>query len=355
MEPLSQSPEVTTIGDTISKHSKILVVQADNPDADSLGSALALEQILGEMGKSVYLYCGVNIPEYLRYLSGWDRVMDTPPSQFDASIIVDTSADSLLQKLHQDNGSRSMAKRPCIVLDHHQETTNDIAYADVVLNRPDVSSTGELIYHLASVLKWPLDVTSTRYIMTAILGDTQGLMNELATPATYRVLASIVELGVNRPELEDQRREATKMDPRIFRYKAALIDRTELLVDGRLAMVTVPQEEITMYSPLYNPGPLIQNDMLQVQGVLVSVVIKQYDDGKILAAIRSNFQAPIANLLASHFGGGGHAHAAGFKLLDGRPINQVKSECCSVAQELLSNLNSKDSIHETIQHADTSL
>lgn len=339
MEPIGQSAEATTIGDIISKHQKILVIQADNPDADSLGSALALEQILGEMGKSVYLYCGVNIPEYLRYMQGWDRVLDTPPSQFDASIIVDTTAKSLLQKLQESTSTGSMATRPCVVLDHHTETANDITYADVVLNRPDVSSTGELIYHVARALDWPLDVTSMRNIMTAILGDTQGLMNELATPTTYRVLADIVEQGVNRPELEDQRREATKMDPRIFRYKAELISRTELAADGRVAVVVIPQEEISTYSPLYNPAPLIQNDMLQVQGVLVSVVIKHYDDGKILAAIRSNYQAAVANKLASHFGGGGHAHAAGFKLLDGRPINEVKSECCSYAAELLNNLN----------------
>ena len=44
---------------------RIVVIQADNPDADSLGSALALEHILGDMGKKVALYCGVNIPDYL--------------------------------------------------------------------------------------------------------------------------------------------------------------------------------------------------------------------------------------------------------------------------------------------------
>ncbi len=52
----------------------IVIIQADNPDADSLASALALEQILGDMGKKVHLYCGVSIPSYLRYLEGWDRV-----------------------------------------------------------------------------------------------------------------------------------------------------------------------------------------------------------------------------------------------------------------------------------------
>lgn len=78
----------------ISAANKILVIQADNPDSDSLGSALALESILGEQGKYVWMYCGVDIPMYLRYFSGWDRVTAELPSEFDLSIIVDTSSST---------------------------------------------------------------------------------------------------------------------------------------------------------------------------------------------------------------------------------------------------------------------
>src|SRR3712207_565017 len=80
---------------------KIVVLQADNPDGDSLASSLALEQVLGDLGKDPYLYCGVDIPTYLRYLPGWDRVNNQLPTQFDASIIVDTSADSLFETVQK--------------------------------------------------------------------------------------------------------------------------------------------------------------------------------------------------------------------------------------------------------------
>ena len=36
---------------------KIVIIQAENPDGDSLGSALALEEVLSDLGKSVFLYC----------------------------------------------------------------------------------------------------------------------------------------------------------------------------------------------------------------------------------------------------------------------------------------------------------
>lgn len=327
------------IRELVDSSHKILIIQADNPDADSLGSALALEQLLGELGKQTYLYCGVTIPEYLKYMTGWDRVFDKIPSQFDLSIIVDTSAYDLLSKLQAGQNVRALHDKPCVVLDHHAETENDIPFADIVVNRPDASSTGELIYNIASELGWNIDSVSGANMLQAILGDTQGLTNESAHANTYRVVADLLENGVNRAELEDKRREFTKMDPRIFHYKAELIQRTEFHAEGMLAIVTIPQQEINDYSSLYNPAPLIQNDMLQTRGVLVAVVIKSYDDGRMLGSIRCNLSAPIASDLALPFGGGGHAHAAGFKITDGRTLQEAKTECIRTATELLNQLD----------------
>jgi phosphoesterase RecJ-like protein len=96
----------TDVAGLIAAAKDIIVIQADNPDADSLGSALALEQILGEMGKNVHLYCGVDMPGYLQHLRGYDRVSSELPRSFDLSIIVDTSALSLLGKL-SESGQQS--------------------------------------------------------------------------------------------------------------------------------------------------------------------------------------------------------------------------------------------------------
>lgn len=320
---------------------RIVVLQADNPDADSLGGALALEQILGNMGKSVYLYCGVETPTYLRYLEGWSRINQELPSSFDASIIVDASTMTLLEKLSESGQKGWLAARPCVVLDHHATTDSSIDFATVMVNDPDKSSTGELIYDIAQQLEWQIDEKAGEYIMTCILGDTQGLTNELTTARTYEIMAELTKLGVNRPMLEEKRRESSKMDPKIFRYKAELIDRTEFHVNGKLATITIPQQEINEYSPLYNPAPLIQADMLMTEGVLVSVVLKHYDDGKVLGSIRCNTAAPIAAELALYFGGGGHSYAAGFKITKGQPITSLQQECVTKVTELLTAAESK--------------
>ena len=321
---------------------RIVVIQADNPDADSLGSALALEHILGDMGKHVALYCGVHIPDYLHYAAGWDRVLSELPSQFDLSIIVDASTYILLEKLEGNGQLAWLKSKPCIVLDHHVSVEKPIDLAAVSLVDPTVASTGELIYGLGTGSGWHVNQEAATHLMLSILGDTQGLTNELTTAGTYRTMADLTDLGADRPTLEELRREYGKMLPKVYAYKAELIKRTEFSREGTIASVTLKQDELNEYSPLYNPVPLIQSDMLQVKGVALSLVFKVYDDGRITGAIRSNHAFPVAAKLAEAMGGGGHPHASGFKITDGRPFETVKEECLKKADELLATVETPD-------------
>lgn len=340
------------INQLIINSSTVLIIQADNPDGDSLGTALALDTILHSLGKETYLYCAVDMPAYLRYLKGWERISNELPSSFDLSIIVDASTMTLLEKLTLSGKQGRVASKPCVVLDHHETVENPVPFATVLLNDTTVSSTGELVYNLAKSCNWPLDAQSGMCIMAAVLGDTQGLTNPMTTADTYRLMAALQELGVDRPALEEARRELSKMPPEVYKYKARLIERTEFHHQGKLAVVSIPHQEIIEFSPLYNPAPLIQNDMLQTTGVGIAVVMKHYNDGKILGAIRSNPGYNIAAKLAEHFGGGGHQYASGFKLTDGRSLQDAWNECISITGDLLATLE-QDKTDETIQYTYT--
>lgn len=337
------------IDEIVAASQRIVVLQADNPDADSLGSALALEHILSDLDKDVALYCGVNIPDYLRYMNGWDRVLPELPSQFDAAIIVDASTYVLFEKLAAANKFSVISSKPSIVLDHHAEVEKPLDFATVSVVDAGVASTGDLIYSLADSLGWKINPTAAEHLMMSILGDTQGLTNELTTANTYRTMAVLTELGADRPKLEELRREYGKMAPKIYTYKADLINKTVFEADGRVASVTINQAELNEFSPLYNPVPLIQPDMLQVKGVGIGIVYKVYDDGRITGAIRSSGNYPVAGKLAVAMGGGGHAHASGFKVTDGRPFNEVKSECTRLATEMLDEID-KDKPDETTRY-----
>lgn len=320
----------------------IVIMQADNPDGDSLASCLALEQIIGDLGKEPVLYCGVDVPSYLRYLPGWDRVEKELPKQFDASIIVDMSADGLFETLERSNQKQIIASKPCIVIDHHQSQTT-ISFATVTCDQPAVA-TGEVIYELAQQLSWPLNDVAKEMIAISIMSDSLGLVSEGTTPRSIHIIAELVEDGVALARLENDRRAMMRKSPELLRYKGELLQRLEHHADGRIVTVTIPWEEIQKYSPLYNPSMLVIDDMRMSENSQVAIAFKTYN-GKMTAKIRCNYGYGIGAKLAEHFGGGGHVYASGFKVEDGRSFSDIKSECIAFATQLLDQLE-EESKHE---------
>lgn len=342
--------EAAQIKEILDKAQSVLIMQADNPDGDSLGSALALEHILGDIGKQPHLYCGVDIPSYLTYLPGWDRVSKELPDHFDASLIVDTSADSLFENLALSGQKTQVASKPCIVIDHHAVELT-IPFATVSCNKEAVA-TSEVIYELAQQLNWPLNLEAKKMIATAIMADSLGLVTEATSARSIHIIAELVENGVSLADLEHDRRLLMRKRPELVKYKGELLQRIEYHADNRIAIVSIPWREIEEYSPLYNPSMLVIEEMRMTIGTQIAIAFKVYKDGKITGKIRCNQGTPIAAELAKHFGGGGHVYASGFKTQNGRPFNEVKSECIALATELLNNLE-REQNNETIQHADT--
>lgn len=320
----------------IGESNKIVIVQADNPDVDSLASALALEQILGDLGKDPLLYCGVDLPSYMSYLPGSDRVTTQLPKQFDLGIIVDTSSDTLLEQLRLRGQRGWLAAKPCLIIDHHATAPTidfaELSYIDTAV------STGELIYRLAKELDWPLSLQAKDFIAMSILSDSLGLTSEATTAEAIRVIADLVEGGVKMAELENARRASMRREPELIHFKGRLLQRVQFHDNDRITTLEIPWEEIEKYSPLYNPSMLVIDDMRLGKDTAMAICFKIYRGSKITAKIRCNYGKGVADKLAEHFGGGGHAYAAGFKITDGRSFELVKSECLSVAAKLLDGL-----------------
>lgn len=326
---------IKKIQEIIDDSKTIVIAQADNPDGDSLASALALEDILHHLGKEPYMYCAIDMPKHLRHLPGWDRVNKDMPKQFDASIIVDTSSRKLFEVAEKRGELNWVLAKPLIVLDHHDvESTID---ATVYHNNKKAVSTGEAIYEIAKELSWPLTLTSRNMIATSILSDSLGLMTEQTTPTSIRTIADLVEQGVNLPELEEARRAMMKKSEALVRYKGELLQRLEYYDGTSVATITIPWSEIEQYSSEYNPSILVLDDMRLTEGTKIAIAFKTYPNGRITAKIRANYGFPIAKDLAEHFGAGGHKYSSGFKVNDDN-FEKVKQECIEYAIGLLSKI-----------------
>lgn len=298
----------------ITEAKKIIVIQAENPDGDSLGSSLALEEILGDLQKEVIMYCPVEIPKYMRYIQGWDRVVSEFDTSADLAIIVDTTADVLMSKVLDTPGVRHyLETHQVLVIDHHTETAPNLSFSYELLIE-EAPAASQVIFHLSEKAGWDINTQAAENLMVALQSDTLGLTTPNVSPESFRVAGELTALGASVASIEERRREFMKKPQEILAYKGRLIERVEYFCEGKLALVRIPFEEIQAYSDAYNPSVLVLDEMRLVIGVEIAVAIKTYPDGKLTGKLRSN--SPISADVAGYFGGGGHKYAAGFRVYE---------------------------------------
>ena len=309
----------------------IQVIQAENPDGDSLGSAIALDYLLDDL--EVSLYCPIDIPKYLHYFPDWSRVTSEFDYKADGYIIVDTAAMVLLSTLLDDTAIKNrLYSAPVLVIDHHETADDlDFKHESIIEIRP---AAAEVIFEIAKACDMEISKPAAEALMQGIMSDTLGLTGVAVTARTFEVMAELTRCGANIGELEENRREFMKKSQRIFEYKARLIERTEFYLDGELATVLIPWEDIEEFSDEYNPNVLILEELRMVEGVKVAVAIKTYPDGKVTGKIRCSGDANIADTVAEYFGGGGHPYAAGFRTYD-TSYEEVIKDLIKIVPKLL--------------------
>jgi phosphoesterase RecJ-like protein len=247
----------------------------------------------------------------MRYIQGWDRVIPEFDMTADLAIIVDTVSETLISKtLALPGGRHFFESHPVLVIDHHSDVTSSLPF-DHELVVKDAVSTSEVIYEMAADADWTINQQAAENLLVALLSDSLGLSTQNVTANTYHVAGMLTELGAKVADIEDRRREFMKKSPEILAYKGELITRIEYLLEGKLAIVHIPWEDIQKYSDQYNPSVLVLDEMRLVEGVELGVAIKTYPDGKVTGKLRAN--TPIAEQVAGYFGGGGHKYAAGFR------------------------------------------
>jgi len=226
---------------------------------------------------------------------------------------VDTSSKTLMvQALAIPGVQHFLESHPVLVIDHHQDEEGDLPFNATLLNDNTAVASSEIIYQLATEAGWAINPQAAESMFTSIQADSLGLTTQSTTARSYQVAADLVKLGAVPATIEARRREYMKKPADILEYKGRLIERIEYHLDGKLATIHIPWDEIEEFSDRYNPSVLVLDEMRLVDTVQVAVAIKTYPDGKATGKIRAN--VPVGHAVAGYFGGGGHEYASGFKI-----------------------------------------
>jgi phosphoesterase RecJ-like protein len=286
------------------------------PDPDAVGSMLGLAEILKALGKEVVLYNRDQIPEMLGFLSGVEHVRQSlpPGMRFDAMLITDTAARSLLPRALPPLAISG----PRVVIDHHLVHDD---FGDVVVRDVTACATAIVVLELAKALGLdPLPASAAEPLYTAIVADTGNFRYQGTTPATLRLAADLLELGVDPWLVASRVFENWPMER--LRLLGFAINAIETEFTGRVAILCISSAMIEragandrMVEGMVEYGRMIK-------GVEVSIMLwerkprsDETDFGQVLSrlSMRSAGSVDVAKI-AQALGGGGHRAAAGATL-----------------------------------------
>ncbi len=291
----------------------VLVVSHENPDADTLGAALALRAIVEAGGGRAALVCSDVPPPLYDFLPGvGDFLLDPAEDrEYDLLVIVDCGSLDRVGSVRERHVPL-FERLPTVVIDHHASNgaTGSADWVDA-----GSAATCELVTLLAVALGVPLaagDGVLATALMSGIVMDTAAFAHPNATPRTLAVSAALVEAGAPLAEIA-RRLYRTKPDVQL-RLFGRVLDRLETAAGGLVIHSTLLAADVAETGALSAHSEGIIDLLSQAEAAEVAILFKEAGPETTRISVRTKPGGVDATVLTGLFGGGGHARAAGASL-----------------------------------------
>jgi phosphoesterase RecJ-like protein len=310
---------------------RVLAVSHENPDADTVGSTLAICRFVEALGGQATPLCTDPVPALYDFLDGVERFRTDPDpaERYDLMVISDCgSLDRVGAVL--DRHPKLFAELPRVIIDHH--ASND-ALGDADWIDPVAAATCEMTALVALRLGLPLDLgqgSVAAALMAGIVMDTATFAHPNTTPCTLVVSAALVEAGAPLSEIS-RRLYRTKPEAQL-RLFGRVLARLESDLGGRLVWSTLRDADLlaTDARPEHSEG--IIDLLAQADAAEVAILFKEAGATTRLS-VRTRPGGVDATVLTGAFGGGGHARAAGATV--GLPLDEAAPAVLAEARRLL--------------------
>lgn len=315
---MSVTVNIETLGEIFRQNQSFALMSHMRPDGDAIGSQLGLGLALEAMGKKVFYWNVDGLPESLAFLPESEKIMMPPAEapEIDVAIALDTATKV---RLGDDNLIAAAKAKLWVNIDHH---ISNPLYGDV--NYVDATSpaTGQIVYEILQALDMPITAGSRDAIYVAVSTDTGSFQYDSTTARTYRMAADLVERGLAVGDINAKTYDSHPY--RRIELLRALLNTLELSADGKVAYWEMSDQlRIDLALKPEDSEGLI--DMIRaIRGVQVAVFFEELPGGKVRVSMRSKDRSVNVCDIATQFGGGGHALAAGIRM--GGPVVDAKRQ-----------------------------
>ncbi len=288
-----------------------------NPDADGIGSELALGAYLKGIGKRVSIINHSETPDNLLFLDPHHEVLHFNASAHadivkaaDLICVVDTNHLDRLADL-KSLVAGSKAKKVCI--DHHLEPGT---FADLYILDEESTATGEIVYKLITSLD-PKAITPdvASYLYAAIMTDTGSFRYPKTDAEMHRIIAHLIECGADPTDIYQNLYEQGPAGR--VRLLGMALAGLRLAHGDKVAYMNLTRTMFSETDTTEADADAFVPYTLTIQGVQIGLLFTELPNDVIKVSFRAKGDIWV-NKLAQEFGGNGHQHAAGARIHNAR-------------------------------------
>ena len=287
----------------LTKYDSFLLMAHVAPDGDTLGSCLALQKLLQQLGKQAWVVCDDPLPHLYAFLPGADGLL-APDAAVDAQAFVAVDCADVGRTGSQWD---RVGTKPSLCIDHH--ITNP-GFADVNYIE-DCAATGELITLLYDAFGQPINPEVGACLYTAIATDTGNFAYSSVTPRTFALMGKVMESGFDLPECNRLIYRNQRLQK--LRMTARTVENAKLYRDGQVIVATLSKAETEAVDGLKADAEGIIDSLRDVETVIVACFLREEGENEVKLSLRAKDRVDCA-ALARAYGGGGHLRAAGATL-----------------------------------------
>lgn len=273
-----------------------------NPDGDTLGSALALAHVLRLRDKDVVVLCEDSIPENYHFVPEYELVVSsTDGRDFDIGMLIDCDGTKRVGAVA--DVIESAKTGGCI--DHHVPESE---FGEIRVSDHDASSTAELMLDFLEANDVQIDQAVATQLMTGIVNDTGAFRFPNTAPSTFRAAARLTELGADASMITRRVYECKPL--RAMKLLGRALNGLQTDASGKIVWATITRADMDDLGATDADTDSVVNHVGWVKGPGVAILLRETKPDSIRISLRSRNGVDV-NLVARAFGGGGHAAAAG--------------------------------------------
>ena len=283
----------------------ITLIPHHNPDADSLGSALAFGQFLAHHQLSFSILTLGPIAPYLHGFPFFHTITTHIPSHTSHLITFDAADANHAQLPHI---LPHLTTSPHItVIDHHTSNTH-FGNHNIVL--PHYPSTTALITDIFRTTNTPISPTTATLLLSGLQTDTGNFTNPATSVRAFSIAAHLVACGAV-PSATWEQVKRTK-SPTLLSLFGFLLQRIAPHPTLPLYVTYITQEELQNLNSTDTDVGNFPDYLLSIASLPSMLLLHERSDGTIKGSFRTTRDDFDVSALAQQHGGGGHQKAAGF-------------------------------------------